>query len=163
MVLWSVSCSHVPSMIESSTWHMVRSNDVVVLAALSVNVNSATNSRNNALNTPVLTHQNKKLIKPIINSLFAIIQNCSFLNNTGIAYQDYIQNNKVPRDLLLNSKYSIGTYNVKGYFTSRPTIHQYDSRGSTMHNASLLKNWQTLNRGAKNFKRTENWEFKIPS
>ena len=44
--LWSVSCSHDPSMTLSSTWHMERNNEVVVLAGLSVSVNSATSSLN---------------------------------------------------------------------------------------------------------------------
>lgn len=39
-------------MTESSTWHMERSSDVVVLAGLSVKVNSATSSRSRELNEP---------------------------------------------------------------------------------------------------------------
>lgn len=46
MVLWSVSCSHVPKMIESSEWHRSRNNEFVVLAGFSVSVNSATSIRN---------------------------------------------------------------------------------------------------------------------
>jgi len=52
IVLWSVSCSHVPSMMESSVWHSDRRSEVVVLAGLSVSVNSATSSRSSELNAP---------------------------------------------------------------------------------------------------------------
>lgn len=51
--LWSVSCIHEPSKIESSLWHTVRSSDVVVMAGFSAKVNSATSARNRALKLPI--------------------------------------------------------------------------------------------------------------
>lgn len=57
--LWSVSCSHEPSRIESSLWHTVRSSDVVVMAGFSAKVNSATKQRNREWKLPTEGYRKK--------------------------------------------------------------------------------------------------------
>lgn len=86
IVLWSVSWSQVPRMIESSTWHIDLNREVVVFAGLSVRVNSATSSRSNELNAPKRTKFQSQLLNPISPKRFPAKINGNKWNSNQISW-----------------------------------------------------------------------------